>query len=81
MKVELVGVISDKSAIGARMNVVTGDDRSIHRTVTAGCGFANTGSPVVHIGLGPANRNKVFRILWPSGVEQMYLDLKTRSTH
>lgn len=81
MKVELVGVISNTSAIGARMHVVTGDDRSIHRMVTAGRGFANTDSPVVHIGLGPANRNKLFRILWPSGVEQMYLDLKTRATH
>lgn len=81
MQVELVGVISNKSAVGARMHAVTGDERDVHRVVTVGRGFANTDSPIKHFGLGPANRVSMFRIFWPSGVEQVYLDLDTSMNH
>lgn len=81
MQVELVGVKSNRSAVGARMHAITGDDRNVHRTVTVGRGFANTDSPMMHFGLGPANRVQLFRIFWPSGVEQVYLDLDTTMAH
>lgn len=81
LQVEPIGVVSNKSAVGTRMMAVTGDDREIHRFSTVGRGFCNTDSPIIHFGLGPANRLKVFRMLWPTGKEQVYLDLPVDEMH
>lgn len=73
--IHLVGVKTNRSAIGARIKVTveTADHgrRSIHRVVGSGGSFG--ASPLQqHIGLGKANRIEILEIWWPTS--------KTRQT-
>jgi hypothetical protein len=76
--VKLVGVKSNRAAIGARIAVtVEGADgkRTIHRSVGSGGSFG--ASPLQqHIGLGAAARNVDVEIWWPtSNTRQRYLNV------
>jgi tetratricopeptide (TPR) repeat protein len=77
--VKLVGVRSNRAAIGARVKVtVEGADgarRSIHRTVTSGGSFG--ASPLEqHIGLGKASRLVQVEVSWPaSGTRQAFSEV------
>ena len=67
--VKLVGVKSNRAAIGARITVTVDNDgrgiRSIHRAVSSGGSFG--ASPLEqHIGLGPAARAVDVDIWWPA---------------
>jgi hypothetical protein len=74
--VKLVGVRSNRAAIGARLAVtVEGADgarRTIHRTVTSGGSFG--ASPLMqHVGLGKAGRVVDVEVRWPaSGTTQSF---------
>jgi hypothetical protein len=65
--VNLVGVKTNRAAIGARITVTVegaGGPRSIYRTVNSGGSFG--ASPLQqHIGLGKAARNVVVEVFWP----------------
>jgi len=75
----LVGVRSNRAAIGARIKVtVQGTDgtrREIHRTVGSGGSFG--ASPLEqHVGLGKAARIVEVEIKWPaSGTRQVFTDI------
>jgi hypothetical protein len=77
--VKLVGVRSNRAAIGARIRVTVenadGTRRSIHRTVTSGGSFG--ASPLEqHIGLGRASRIVEVEVRWPaSGTRQTFSDV------
>ena len=77
--VNLVGVRSNRAAIGARIKVaVQGTDgarREIHRTVGSGGSFG--ASPLEqHVGLGKAARIVEVEIKWPaSGTRQVFTDV------
>jgi tetratricopeptide (TPR) repeat protein len=79
--VHLVGVKSNRSAIGARIKVTVQDGeqppRAIYRTVGSGGSFG--GSPLQqHIGLGPAARILDLEVWWPStGTRQNFSAVKT----
>lgn len=66
--VELVGVQSARSAIGARIHVTVqhrGQPRNIHRWVNSGGSFG--GNPLrQHIGVGSAERIDSIEIRWPA---------------
>ena len=66
--VKLVGVKSNRSAIGARLQVTVengGATRSIARTVTSGGSFG--ASPLQqHVGLGPNARITAIDVWWPT---------------
>lgn len=69
ISVKLVGVKSNRAAIGARIKVsLNGDDgqpRHIYRHVSSGGSFG--ASPLVqHIGLGKAARIEAIEIFWPA---------------
>jgi len=81
ISIEPKGVISNRSAVGTRMRVLTPDGVEIHRINTVGRGFCNTDSPRAHFGLGPARRTREINLLWPSGIQQTYLDLETEELH
>jgi tetratricopeptide (TPR) repeat protein len=74
--VKLVGVRSNRAAIGARIAVTVEDAggarRSIHRTVNSGGSFGS--SPFEqHIGLGKASRVVEVEVRWPaSGTRQTF---------
>jgi tetratricopeptide (TPR) repeat protein len=77
--VKLVGVRSNRAAIGARIKVTVEDAagarRSITRTVNSGGSFG--ASPFEqHIGLGKASRVAEVEVRWPaSGTRQLFADV------
>ncbi len=65
---ELVGTISNRSAIGARIrvDVITGDGtRSLHRVVSSGGSFGAS-SLRQEIGLGTAHAIETIEVYWPA---------------
>jgi hypothetical protein len=79
LKLKLVGVKSNRAAIGARIKVTveTGSGkRAIHKTVNSGATFG--ASPLrQEIGLGKANRIDQVEIWWPtSGLRQTVTQLE-----
>jgi FG-GAP-like repeat/ASPIC and UnbV len=82
VKLRLVGSRSNRSAIGARVEVVVpaegGGERSSFRTVGAASSFG--GSPIrQEIGLGKAERISRIEIVWPaSGRRQVFRDVVPR---
>ncbi len=79
--VKLVGVKSNRSAIGARIKVTVENEglgqRSIYRTVGSGGSFG--ANPLQqHIGLGPEARIRALEIWWPtSNTRQVFSHLRT----
>ena len=78
--VELQGVRSNRSAIGARIRAVVVDDdtggrRSIYRHVNSGGSFG--GNPLRQtLGLGKASRLERLEVFWPTtGLTQTFADL------
>lgn len=74
---KLIGVKSNRSAIGARIKAVTAgrSPRTIHRHVTSGSSFG--ANPLEQtIGLGPAEGLARLEVHWPtSGTNQVFHDL------
>lgn len=88
IKLRLVGVRSNRSAIGARIHVITENDsgaatsqtRSIYKHVNSGGSFGC--SPLTQtIGLGDATGIKRVEVYWPvTGRTQIIKDIKVEST-
>jgi hypothetical protein len=64
--VELTGTKSNRSAIGARVTVVTGKFRQVDE-VRSGGSYASQRDFRVHFGLGDADRVDQIEIRWPGG--------------
>jgi hypothetical protein len=64
INVKLVGVKSNRAAIGARLTV-TVDGRALHRAISSGGSFG--GNPMEqHVGLGAAARTVSLDVWWPA---------------
>jgi hypothetical protein len=80
LNVRLVGVTSNRSALGARIEIQARvEDGTLsprHRVVTSGSSFG--GNPLATtIGLGRARKIATIRVQWPaSKTEQLFLDLE-----
>jgi ASPIC/UnbV protein/VCBS repeat protein/PPIC-type peptidyl-prolyl cis-trans isomerase-like protein len=76
----LVGVKTNRGAVGARIKVTVEDEggsrRTIYRTVSSGGSFG--ASPLAqHVGVGKATRIVDLEVRWPtSGTEQHFTDVK-----
>jgi len=79
LELNLVGVRTNRAAIGARIAVTVegtgGVRRTIHRTVNSGGSFG--ASPLQqHVGLGKASRIVQVEVRWPtSGTRQVFTDV------
>ncbi len=74
----LEGVESNRSAIGARVEVFwTGGFQA--RQVIAGSGFASQNAPALHFGLGAADQIDSAIVYWPGGRKQTVYGLETGS--
>jgi len=73
--VKCVGTRSNRSAIGARVRVVTGDRAQID-DVMSGSGYYSQNDLRLHFGLGPATHVDLVEVAWPSGVKQSLRDVK-----
>ncbi len=66
IELKLIGVKSNRDAIGARIRVVAGGITQI-REIDGGNGYAGSSSKRAHFGLGKATRIDRLEIKWPSG--------------
>ena len=81
----LVGVESNRDAIGARVTVTLPGGARLVREVDGGNGYSSQSSKTVHFGLGPLDagieRVEAVEIRWPSGrVERVAVPLDRVST-
>ena len=74
LKVRLVGVDSNRSAIGARVTASYGDRRQVQE-VTAQSSFLSHNDRRLHFGLGQTDR-VALQIRWPSGLTEEYEDIE-----
>lgn len=74
LAVRLEGRESNRSAIGARLRVVS-DDRVQVRQVGAQGPYLSQNSLVQHVGLGSDTRVDTLRVQWPSGATQLRTDV------
>lgn len=78
IKMLLVGTKSNRSAVGARVKIVTKNKknklRSIYRTISSGSSFGSN-SFLLHIGLDDALSIESIEVRWPDGSEQIKIDI------
>lgn len=72
--IRLRGTRSNRSAIGARVQVESGDLVLVDEVI-AGSGFSGQNSLYLHFGLGDRNRIDRLTISWPGGEEEIFEDL------
>jgi enediyne biosynthesis protein E4 len=71
----LVGVKSNRDAIGARVTVsTTASDQ--YATVTTSSSYQSSSDKRLHFGLGTADAIRDIEIRWPSGIRQILKDQK-----
>jgi predicted Zn-dependent protease len=68
---ELVGVLSERDAIGAEISVTAGDEVWTHWQI-GGDGYMCTNEPIIHFGLGDAAEIDQVVVTWPSGHQQTF---------
>ena len=78
-RIELVGVESNRAAIGARLVAHVGS-RQIVRDVFPANGFMGQGPVEVILGLGSAKTIDRLQVRWPSGKTQEFADLSAGQT-
>jgi len=69
--VKLIGTRSNRSAIGARVRVVTGAHAQMEE-VTSGASFLSHNDFRLHFGLGAAKAADVLEVIWPSGMRESF---------
>ncbi|MDZ7260784.1 MAG: FG-GAP-like repeat-containing protein [candidate division KSB1 bacterium] len=67
LTVNLVGTVSNRAAIGARVRIVSDGQNQI-REVSGGAGYYSQDSLPLEFGLGQAQMVDSLRITWPSGI-------------
>jgi len=78
LEVKLVGTASNRSAIGAKVKVVTSSpSRTQIREISARTGYGSANSLIAHFGLGSATIISQLIITWPSGAVQTLNNLTT----
>ncbi len=71
---KLVGTRSNRSAIGARVRLVTAAGRQVQE-VRGGGSYYSQNDLRVHFGLGDSTRIERLEIRWPNGLEEMWTDV------
>lgn len=74
LKLELVGRLSNRDAIGARIKVVAGE-LSMLREIAESSHHLHPAHLPVHFGLGQNPQANVMDIRWPSGITQTFTDI------
>jgi hypothetical protein len=74
--IRLVGTRSNRSAIGARVRVVTEESSQVHE-VRGGGSYLSQNDLRVHVGLGTASRADRIEVRWPNGLVEDWMDVGT----
>jgi hypothetical protein len=72
--VELEGTRSNRSGVGARVEIETAAGRQVRQLVLAR-GVLSSSEPVLHFGLGTATLVRELRVIWPDGGVQRFAGL------
>ena len=72
--IRLIGTRSNRSAIGARVRVVTGGESQVHE-VRGGGSYMSQNDLRVHAGLGSAAKVERVEVRWPIGTEEAWQDV------
>jgi hypothetical protein len=75
--ISLIGTRSNRDGVGARLILESGGRRQV-REVNPFGSYESQGSYAVHFGLGDAPGIDRIVVLWPSGLEEQFLDLAAR---
>lgn len=75
IKIDLVGSVSNRSAIGSKIEVVCGDKR-FYRHTSCGISYASQNSNSSIIGIGDVEVIDTIKISWPNGSKQQILDVQ-----
>lgn len=76
LKLKLVGMVSNKTAIGARVDIYVGSNRN-NRQIMPSSGLQSQNSYIVHSGLGTSAQADSVIIYWPSGLIQRLLNVQS----
>ncbi len=71
---QLVGSVSERDAIGARVTVEL-ESMTLMQTVQTGDGYLVKNEPALFFGLGSSRLIRSVHVRWPSGNEQTYENL------
>lgn len=71
--IKLVGTASNRSAIGARVELRTGETVQVDE-VRSGSGYASQSDLRLHFGLGNHTRIGELKVRWPNGGEESFTD-------
>jgi tetratricopeptide (TPR) repeat protein len=75
VQLDLVGVTSERDAIGATVTIYCGNQKWTH-WVTGGDGLLCTNEQVIDFGIGQNRRVDRVEISWPSGLRQQFSELE-----
>jgi hypothetical protein len=75
LQLELVGIASDRTAIGSRIVVHAGNQRWT-AWQTGGDGYMCTNENVIHVGIGNSKTIDKIEVAWPSGKHQVINSVK-----
>ena len=75
LKVKCIGTKSNRSAIGARVRVVTGQHSQINE-VTSGSSFMSQNDLRLHFGLGQAAHADLVEVRWPLGLVETFKNVE-----
>lgn len=71
LNLSFIGTKSNRFGIGVRTQLIAGDKTYVQE-VCGGTSFAASHEPVLSFGLGAFSDNVSIRVLWPSGIEQVF---------
>jgi len=83
LHVRLVGTLSNRSGVGAKVRVrtsVDGQQMWQLREISGGSGYCSQNDLRAHFGLGSATQVDLLRIEWPSGIVQELKDVTPEQT-
>jgi enediyne biosynthesis protein E4 len=80
LRLQLEGRVSNRQALGAKITLDRGGQLQM-RYLTLARGWTSTSEPIVHFGVGDAERVEQVTIQWPSGVTQQLQNLTVDRVH
>lgn len=80
VKVKPIGTVSNRSGIGARVEVAIGDTKCVD-IVTGGSGWSSQNSLALHFGLGDATMIDTLKVMWQSGITDILTNVAVDETY
>jgi enediyne biosynthesis protein E4 len=74
VKIKCIGTRSNRSAIGTRVRVVTGQHSQIEEVMSGGS-YVSQNDLRLHFGLGRAKKVDLIELRWPSGLKESFRDV------